>query len=480
MRCTDSLAVMCFSPAPGIPPELGNYTIFRYDRGLQDQRTTSRAVTDALADWVGETFSKFLVEAAPASPLPVLPESVSSLICTRLRDISEQGSRLNHEIARCLGIADTQNLIRHGTVDGLRVSVRIPVPDMGRDTGPFGCDFTVQEDVKDLRVLMPDRVSLGLDSRATELSDQSYAQALDWVAYEARNTETEDQRRYFTNSLITEVAAFLGFQYFRPLTRMCHYLPAARTGVMDSYLAVVGSLIDQTSQSTFPRTVSHPSLTGIVSDFLVRLTSLDEVRWVDPSGNLTKNIEKSILGGEVRMDRSAVGFPEFLYRPDGWDHDLRLMNTSSMVSELAPVVLYLRHIVRPGEVLIIEEPEAHLHPAMQVEFVRHLAAAVRAGIRIVITTHSEWVLEELANLVHLSNLPDSQREGIEGADYALTPDQLGVWLFESNEQPMGSVIQEIPFDSDNGGFVSDYEDVAISTHNDWARITNRLSEPDAE
>ena len=139
---------------------------------------------------------------------------------------------------------------------------------------------------------MPDRVSLGLDLRATELSDQSYVQALDWVAYEARNTETEDGRRYFTNTLITEVAAFLGFQYFRPLTRMCYYLPAARTGVMDSYLAVVGSLIDQTSHSTFPRTVSHPSLTGIVSDFLVRLTSLDEVRRVDPDGNLTKNIER--------------------------------------------------------------------------------------------------------------------------------------------------------------------------------------------
>ena len=57
-----------------------------------------------------------------------------------------------------------------------------------------------------------------------------------------------------------------------------------------------------------------------------------------------------------------------------------------MVSELAPVVLYLRHLVQPGELLIIEEPEAHLHPGMQAAFTRELARLVTTGVRIVITT----------------------------------------------------------------------------------------------
>ena len=70
------------------------------------------------------------------------------------------------------------------------------------------------------------------------------------------------------------------------------------------------------------------------------------------------------------------------------------MHASSMVSELAPVVLYLRHLVQPGNVLIIEEPESHLHPAAQVEFTRQLAKLVQAGYRVIITTHSEWILEE--------------------------------------------------------------------------------------
>ena len=83
-----------------------------------------------------------------------------------------------------------------------------------------------------------------------------------------------------------------------------------------------------------------------------------------------------------------------------------------MVSELAPVVLYLRHVVQPGETLIIEEPESHLHPAMQVEFIRQIAALVQAGVRVIVTTHSEWVLEELGNIVRRSELPKARRKDI--------------------------------------------------------------------
>ena len=183
-----------------------------------------------------------------------------------------------------------------------------------------------------------------------------------------------------------------------------------------------------------------------------------------------------MINGVIHVEDSLTGYPEFYYQPEGWKENLPLMNTSSMVSELAPVVLYLRHVVRPGEVLIIEEPESHLHPAMQVEFIRHLAAAVRSGVRIMITTHSEWVLDELTNLVRLWELPKSRRKEFEGADSALNPDKLGVWLFKPMKRPKGSVVEAIPFDEDFGGFRSGFDDIAMGTYNDYAAISNRIEE----
>ena len=152
------------------------------------------------------------------------------------------------------------------------------------------------------------------------------------------------------------------------------------------------------------------------------------------------------------------------------------MNSSSMVSELAPVVLYLRHVVQPGDVLIIEEPESHLHPAMQVEFIRQLAAVVRSGVRVMLTTHSEWVLDELANLVRLSELPKAQREGIAGADFALSRDEVGAWRFEPKQRPKGSVVEEVSLDTEVGTFPSGFDDVALGTYNTYAEISSRIEE----
>ncbi|MCY4261402.1 MAG: AAA family ATPase, partial [Rhodobacteraceae bacterium] len=117
-------------------------------------------------------------------------------------------------------------------------------------------------------------------------------------------------------------------------------------------------------------------------------------------------IESDILKGRVRVERSMqIDYPRFAYQPHGWKREIALANASSMIPELAPVVLYLRYMVVPGNVLIVEEPESHLHPAMQVELTRQLALLVEEGLRIIVTTHSEWLLEELGNIVQRSSLP---------------------------------------------------------------------------
>ena len=236
-------------------------------------------------------------------------------------------------------------------------------------------------------------------------------------------------------------------------------------------------MIQRAPHTALRRDAPLPALSGVLADFLENLVGLGEPRRQHNNNeNLAANLEQRILKGKIYSKNSETGYPMFSYQPQGWREDLPLMNTSSMVSELAPVVLYLRHIVQPGDVLIIEEPESHLHPAIQVEFIRQLAGVVHSGVHVMLTTHSEWVLDELANLVRLSELKKAQRKGIEGADFALSRDQLGVWLFEPKQRPKGSVVKEIPFDEEFGGFRSGFDDVALGTYNDYAEISNRIEE----
>ena len=144
-----------------------------------------------------------------------------------------------------------------------------------------------------------------------------------------------------------------------PLNRPAFYLPADRTGLMHAHRVAVGSLINRASRAGLRRDDPLPDLSGVVADFLEQLIGLGGLSGHrrDRADVLAKQIERAILGGSVQIKTSETGYPQFFYEPDGWKNSLPLMNTSSMVSELAPLVMYLRHVVQPGNVLIIEEPE---------------------------------------------------------------------------------------------------------------------------
>ena len=264
-----------------------------------------------------------------------------------------------------------------------------------------------------------------------------------------------------------------------PLIRRAYYLPASRTGVMHSHQVVVSTLIQSATAAGRRPSTNVPLLSGVLADFLDGLIGMSQ-RAQQPSRKLADVLEQNLLAGAVRLNRSETGYPSFVYRPANWKSDLPLMRTSSMVSELAPVVLYLRYLVGPGDLLIIEEPESHLHPALQTAFARELARLVHSGVRVLLTTHSEWILEALANLVRLSELPEEQREGIPGADVALTPDQVGAWLFRPDSDGAGSAVEEIRLDTDAGSFAAGFGEVTEALYNEWARISNRIETAKAD
>ena len=395
-----------------------------------------------------------------------LPDFVALWVQLVLRSL-EDFSSISEEMGRSFGIEDAGQLIRHGSRSGAQVVLRRHLAGTSDRFIPFEYELTLKStksesvvSIPDARPLYLERDNFPYDSFASETRD-------------ALKSGNDNDKREITIEFIRSIVS----STVGPLRSAAHYLPADRTGVMHAHRVVVASLIQRASRGGLRRDTTLPALSGVLADFLEQLVALGGLPGRRRRGrgeNLAERLEKYILKGAIRKDNSATGYPIFSYRPAGWKQDLPLMNSSSMVSELAPVVLYLRHVVQPGDVLIIEEPESHLHPAMQVEFIRQLAAIVRSGVRVMLTTHSEWVLDELANLVHLSELPKAQRKGIAGADFALSRDEVGAWRFEPKQRPKGSVVEEVSLDAESGSFPSGFDTVALGTYNTYAEISSRI------
>ena len=159
------------------------------------------------------------------------------------------------------------------------------------------------------------------------------------------------------------------------------------------------------------------------------------------------------------------------------EEEIRLSQASAMVSELAPLVLFIQGLIRPGDTLIIEEPEAHLHPGAQTEIAATLARLVRASVRVVVTTHSDWLLKEIGNLIREGVLKEKGelRKKSHGPESWLLPDEVGAWHFQ-RETP----VEPLHFTNIDGIEPSDYEDLAQNLYNRSAGLHNQLEETEGD
>ncbi len=429
-------------------PRLMGWRTFQFREAMRPKAS----IRKSLKGWLSKV-------AVQGGSLPALPTDVAAHLRSRLEQAKGLDRLLEQEICRCFGAESPADLIRRSSPHAdTRVDLRIPQAADAQEVRyqlEFGQNSTRLSGQLP-EIMSPPRIS------PTEARDR---------LLDTGTGEDDDEPDY----LFIRFARSLFASLVQPLGKNAYYLPADRTGVMHSHQVVVSTLVQNATTAGLRPSHDVPMLSGVLADFLSHLINISRGRPPHRNGVETP-LERGLLNGTVRLDRTETGYPVFAYRPSGWKDDLPLMRASSMVSELAPVVLFLRHLVEPGDMLIIEEPEAHLHPAMQAAFARDLARLVRSGIRVVVTTHSEWLLDQFANLVRLSELPEAKRKGLPGADEALRPEQFGAWLFKPKQRPKGSVVEELSIDPDTGGLGSDYSEIAEHLYNDWAHIGNRIEE----
>jgi energy-coupling factor transporter ATP-binding protein EcfA2 len=205
---------------------------------------------------------------------------------------------------------------------------------------------------------------------------------------------------------------------------LADYFPAARSNFMLTYKEIyrvraneqVG--LEQMSDKSLPmskgyqlrKTGKFVRFDKPTEDFISRLYDLDS-SVTSPLANIAVDLQKRLFGEDrIVIEQSEGQLPEFRYRVNDTASKIRLHLTSSMVTEISALLIGFWHWIEPHSVVIIDEPESHLHPEAQKALVNGLAEAINQGLQVILITHSPYILSCVNNLIKfgslIKNFPD--------------------------------------------------------------------------
>ena len=121
--------------------------------------------------------------------------------------------------------------------------------------------------------------------------------------------------------------------------------------------------------------------------------------------DFAEEIENELLKGKVGI--TSEGNVEFASEKAP-RIKLSFHQSSSIVKTLSSLVIYLKHLASYNDLLIIDEPELNLHPDNQVKLTRIFARLINKGLRLVISTHSDYIIREINNLIMFSNVDEKE------------------------------------------------------------------------
>ena len=137
-----------------------------------------------------------------------------------------------------------------------------------------------------------------------------------------------------------------------------------------------------------------------------------------------------IIGGQYMITSND----ELYYIPKGKKLRLSMDESSSAVRSLLDIGFYLRHEARIGDLLIVDEPELNLHPENQRRIAKLFARLINIGIKVFITTHSDYIIKEINTLIMLNhNKPHLKQIAAEEGyrqEELLSADQVKVYIAE--------------------------------------------------
>ncbi len=185
------------------------------------------------------------------------------------------------------------------------------------------------------------------------------------------------------------------------------FIPAPRKL---STLTEYGRIFREILKECFPSIIRiHSTISEVVPDAPLYLEEflmysiLSRAR-SKPSGlyDIVKVLEKLILCGSIHIKEGVEVFKDLRFSAEIEPH-----LASASVQQLSEIVILLKYLPAIGsrfKTLIIEEPELHCHPQTQTFIALFLAALANSGLNIIVSTHSDFLIQRIYSLAFLGEL----------------------------------------------------------------------------
>lgn len=182
------------------------------------------------------------------------------------------------------------------------------------------------------------------------------------------------------------IASYLSAYFFGNPIVHSFLLPPGRASLLDNSFSVQKSASRVGMYDLFLRDY----------DILTR-KSMNEIT-KDADLQFFESKISKLIGGKVLAAKEGT----VLILPNG--NTIPLSAAASSIKELSPILFWMQNRDISLDSICIEEPEAHAHPEMQYGIADLLVACLNKGAFMQITTHSDYLLSRLNQLMSLYRL----------------------------------------------------------------------------
>ncbi len=215
-----------------------------------------------------------------------------------------------------------------------------------------------------------------------------------------------------------------------------YYFPVSRAGFVltidQIYTGILSDkLIDQVSSTR----LGEPTIDFIQTFAEIKTGNIDEMKMdsklfsqnntYEKSSYLVSFLEKNIIQGKIKETRNEQDYTSYYLEVGGINLDLHLASSATL--ETLAFVLFLKNIKDITKTFfVIEEPEAHLQVKAQIQMAKFIVMLSNAGVKVLVTTNSDYILNEINNCIKLDTIKKEN-------EFAISKDNVSAYLFENEE-----------------------------------------------